>query len=69
MKMYYAIEIIGYGPKQRYSIKDVWKDGTSVILHPVIGGKTFRTEEAARKAAEERGIEIELVGDFYQIIR
>ena len=68
MKMYYAIEIIGYGPRQRYTIKDVWKDGTSVILHPVMGGRIFRTEEAAREAAADHGIEIELVGDFYQII-
>lgn len=69
MEMHYAIQVVGYGAKQRYCIKDVWKDkdGTT-FLHPVFPGRTFRTEEAARAAAAENGIEIEIVGDLYQII-
>lgn len=60
---YYAIEIIGYGAKRRYLIKEVF----DTITCPV-DRKLYRTEEAAREAANQMGIEILKVGDHYQII-
>jgi len=71
MGMYYAIEIIGYGAKARYTIKDVWKEGGrlgSITLHPVKAGQVFRTKEAAMEAAESMGITIDKIGTFYEII-
>lgn len=62
--MYYAIEIIGYGKRRRYCIKQVIP---GVGTNPT-NCKAYRTEDAARKAAAEIGIEISKVGDFYQII-
>ena len=62
--MYYAIEVIGYGKRTRYTIKQVISDrGTNPT-----NGKWYRTEEAARSAAAEMGIEIYKVGDLYEII-
>lgn len=63
MMSYYAIEIIGYGAKRRYLIKQV----TDTMTSPV-DRKPYRTEEAAREAASQMGIEILKVGDHYQII-
>lgn len=62
--MYYAIEIIGYGKRRRYTIKQVLE---GIGTNPT-NGKVYRTEESARNAAAEMGIEISKVGDIYQII-
>lgn len=62
--MYYAIEIIGYGKRRRYCIKQVTNRG---LVNPT-NGKAYRTEESARAAANEMGIEITKCGDFYEII-
>ena len=61
--MYYAIEIIG-ARRPRYAIMRVMQNG---IVCPV-NGKAYRTEDAARAAAETLGIHITKVGDLYQII-
>ena len=62
--MFYAIEIIGYGKRRRYCIKQVIPGkGTNPT-----NGKCYRTESAARAAAEELGYEIAKCGDLYQII-
>ena len=69
MKWYYAIEIIGYRTKRRFVIKDVMKEGNSSYhFHPVNGGRPFRTEEGARRFASEKGYEIEVIGDLYDIM-
>ena len=62
--MYYAIEVIGYGKRTRYTIKQVLSGGGT---NPT-NGKWYRTEAAARSAAAEMGIEIYKVGDLYEII-
>lgn len=69
MDTYHAIEIIGYGPRARYSIKRVERSGPfgPVTTRPVMR-KTFRSELDARDAAETIGIQIMKVGDAYQII-
>lgn len=62
--MFYAIEIIGYGKRRRYCIKRVMPGrGTNPT-----NGKCYRTESAARAAAEELGYEIAKCGDFWAII-
>lgn len=62
--MYYAIEVIGYGKRTRYAIKQVISGkGTNPT-----NGKSYRTEEAAREAAASMGVEIAKTGDFYEII-
>lgn len=61
--MYYAIEIIGYGKRRRYSIKQVIHRGLTVPTNC----KSYRTEDAARRAAAEMGLEITKVGDVYEI--
>ena len=68
MERYYAIEIVGYGKKQRFVVKEVVRDGKygSVTTYPV--EPPFLTEERARAAAEQAGIEIKKIGDAYQII-
>jgi hypothetical protein len=69
MKAYYAIQIIGNGAKQRYVIKDVWKEGKgSYTMIPVKGGRPFRSLEGAKRAAAEMQIEIEAIGDLYAIM-
>ena len=60
---HYAIEIIGYGAKARYCIKLV--SGTTIFP---VDRKAYRTEEAARAAADQLGIKIDKVGDSYQIM-
>lgn len=62
--MYYAIEKIGYGKKMRWCIKEVRPTGITVP----VDGKTYKTEDAARAAAVAMGIEIERVGDLWEII-
>lgn len=69
IKAYYAIQIIGYGSKQRYVIKDVWKEGKgSYAFYPVKTGRPYRTLEGAQRAAVEMQIEIEVIGDLYEIM-
>lgn len=62
--MYYAIEKIGYGKRTRWCIKEVHPTGITVP----VDGKTYKTEQAARAAAVAMGIEIERVGDLWEII-
>lgn len=62
--MYYAIEIIGYGKRRRYCIKQVIP---GVGTNPT-NCEAYRTEGAARTAANEMGIEITKCGEFYEII-
>jgi len=62
--MYYAIEKIGYGKRTRWCIKEVYPTGITVP----VDGKTYKTEEAARAAADEQGLVIERVGDLWEII-
>lgn len=62
--MYYAIEIIGYGKRRRFCIKQVFPNKLVIPTNR----KTYPTETAARKAAAEMEIKIEKCGDFYEII-
>lgn len=62
--MYYAIEIIGYGKRTRYTVKRITENGT---ICPT-DGKTYRTETEARAAARVNGYEIAKCGDLWQII-
>ena len=62
--MYYAIQIIGYGKRRRYCIQQVIPGkGTNPTT-----GKSYSTEEAARAAAAEMGLEITKCGDYWEII-
>ena len=62
--MYYAIETIGYGKRRRYAIVQVIPGkGTNPTT-----GRSYPTEEAARKVAADLGYTIEKVGDYWQII-
>lgn len=60
--MKYAIEVIGYGKRRGYAIKQVFEYGTNPT-----DGKRYKTEEAARAAADKMGVKIEGVGDLWQI--
>lgn len=62
-KSKFAIEIIGYKHKH-YCIKQVINSG---LVMPV--SKPFRTQEAAQNEADRLGIQIDVVGDLYEIIR
>lgn len=68
METYHAIEIIGYGTKRRYIIREVVREGKFGPVHAWSIEPPYRTEESAREAAKANGIEIKKVGDFYQII-
>lgn len=61
--MRYAIEVIGYGKRRRYGVKEITRTG---LILPV-NGKVYRTEQAAKEAAEELGVKIAAVGDVYKI--
>ena len=62
--MYYAIQIIGYGKRQRFIISQVIPGkGTNPT-----NGKNYPTEEAAREAAAAAGYKIKLTGDYWKII-
>ena len=61
--MIYAIEKIGCGPRTRYAIKAVDDRGTIPVNYV-----TYRTEEAARAAAELLGLTISAVGNFWQLL-
>ena len=60
---HYAIETIGIGQNTRYVVKQVFKGGTCPAIH-----KVFKTVSAAIQAALMVGIEVEAVGDLYDII-
>jgi len=62
--MYYAIEQIGYDKRTRFCIKEVRETGLTIP----VDGKTYRTAEAARAAAEALGLKIERIGDLWEII-
>lgn len=47
--MIYAIETIGHGSRNRYTVKAVTEYGTNPT-----NGKAYRTEDAARRAAPHR---------------
>lgn len=59
----YAIMINGYGNRRRYGIVEVIAAGTNPT-----DGKSYKSEEAARAAAESLGIKIEGVGDLWEIM-
>ena len=59
----YAIMINGYGNRRRYCIVEVIATGTNPT-----DGKSYKSEEAARAAAESLGIKIEGVGDLWEIM-
>ncbi len=63
--MYYAIEIVGYGKRQRYCIKKVI---SKTSVNP-FDGKWYATETDAMHAAKQAGIEIKCTGDLWQIIK
>lgn len=60
---HYAIEAIGTGTNTRYIVKQVCKHGTVSAIHT-----TFKTVKSALEAAFIAGIEVEAVGDLYEII-
>ena len=60
---YYAIEKIG-SVKPRYVIKQVVSQSLTIPAD----ARRFRTEEAARTAADTRGLNIAVTGDLYAII-
>jgi len=60
---HYAIEAIGTGTNTRYCVKQVFKSGTAPAIY-----KTFRTVKQALEAALLVGIEVEAVGDYYDIL-
>ena len=61
--MIYAIETIGSGTRTRYTVKAVTETGTNPT-----NGKSYRTEDAARRAAAEMGLTVSVVGDLWQIL-
>lgn len=58
----YGIEIIGYGKNRRFCLKKLVRNGTNPV-----DGKSYRTEEAARKAAERLNLQIVGVGDLWEL--
>lgn len=62
--MYYAIEKIGYGKRQRYIIKKVNNRGLLFCVE----NKWYKTAEEAQAAAEALGLKIERIGDLWEII-
>ena len=61
--MIYAIETIGSGTRTRYTVKAVTEYGTNPT-----NGKSYRTEDAARRAAAEMSLTVSVVGDLWQIL-
>ena len=60
---HYGIEIIGYGKRRRYVPKQIFPgNGTTPI------GKACKTEEEARAAAAAYGVEVEAVGDLWELL-
>ena len=61
---YHAIQKVGAGKRCCYVIERVVNDH---LLMPA-DSRRFRTEAAARQAADALGIKIEAVGGLYEII-
>lgn len=60
--MTYGIEIYGYGARRRYVLKALIPNGTLPV-----DGKRYKSEEAARSAAEAQGLQIVAVGDLWTL--
>ena len=61
---HYGIEIIGYGARRRFCIKEIIPErGTNPV-----NGREYKTEHAAREHAEHMGLTVEAVGDFYALM-
>ena len=60
-----VIEIIGYGKKRRYIVRETRAGG----LDTVPGTRVYKTEQAARQAAAGLGLTVEAVGDLWQLIK
>lgn len=58
----YGIEIIGFGKNRRYCVKNIVRNGTNPV-----DGKSYRTEEEAKKAAEKYGLHIIGIGDLWKL--
>lgn len=61
--MTYAIERTGYGKRTTYTIREY----TRTCSNPT-NGKRYRTEQAAREAAQGLGITIAACGDHWEIL-
>ena len=59
----YGIEIIGYGARRRYCIKELHEHGTNPVDR-----KAYKTEDGARAAAERLGLTVEGVGDLWELL-
>ena len=70
MENYYAIQVIGYGKRQGYSIRrcNVRRRIGDPVHNDPVDRKCYRTLEAAQLAAAALGIEISRIGDAYQLI-
>lgn len=60
----YAIEIIGYGKHRKYVLRQI----VSETIAATVDGRAYRTEQAARDAAERLGLTISAVGDMWQVM-
>lgn len=61
--MIYAIERTGYGKRATYTIRGYNGGGSECI-----NGKRYRTEQAAREAAQGLGITIAACGNHWEIL-
>ena len=62
-KTRYAIQVIGYGARTRYTLRKCFWFGSN----PVPGTGVYKTLEDAQQAAQAAGIKIEAIGDCYEI--
>ena len=62
---YYAIQIIGYGKHQHFAVKQICENG---LVLPVDGTRVCKSAALAQAQAENIGIRIASIGDFYHII-
>ena len=62
---YYAIETVGYGRNRRYCIKQIISTNANIPFD----GKCYKSEERARNAATNAGIEIVVCGDLWKIMK
>lgn len=60
----YGIEIIGYGRRQKFCIKQILKNK---LIIPV-DGKIYFKKESAIEAAKILNIEISCIGDLYELL-
>ena len=59
----YGIERIGYGKRTKYTIRTYQGNGSTPT-----NGRAYRTEQAAREAAQDMGITVAACGDLYEIL-